>query len=342
MIRVSGSIGALVLALLCASLAGCHGGTAKLKAFLQTPRSPVSATEYRVLPPDVLQITSIHVPDINNLRQQVRPDGKINLPLIGEIYVADHTPKEIEELLKKASKEYYEQVDATVQVAEYRSQKIYVFGQVSRPGPLPWTGNDTLLDVLATVQPTPSAWPEEIHVSRGKPPMTGGYWPAKYLKKHPELQANDEPPDEDENNDEYDEYDEEAVDEALPPPETETGKPPELKGKSESFKVAKPECDDLAKATKKAEKTALQPDGEAHVMVINLMKMIQNGDLSRNVLLKPNDVIYVPPNPLAAMGLAMQQLLLGIQPAAQTIQVPASALYSVRSAQNIGSSKAVP
>ena len=339
MARIRGSIGALVLALLCASLTGCHGGTDKLKAFLQTPRSPVSGTEYRVLPPDVIQISSIHVPDINNMRQQVRPDGKINLPLIGEIYVADQTPKEIEELLKKASKEYYEQVDATVQVAEYRSQRIYVFGQVARPGPLPWTGYDTLLDVLATVQPTPMAWPEKIHVTRGKPPMTGGYWPAKYLRKHPELEAKEEPPEEDENGNEYDE---EAADEEAQPPETETGKPPELKGKSESFKVAKPEVDDLAKATRKAENAALQPDGEAHVMVINLMKMIQNGDLSRNVLLKPNDVIYVPPNPLAAVGLAMQQVLLGIQPASQTIQVPASAIYSVKSAQNFGGSKAVP
>lgn len=339
MARVRGSIGALVLALLCASLAGCHGGTDKLKAFLQTPRSPVSGTEYRVLPPDVIQISSIHVPDINNMRQQVRPDGKINLPLIGEIYVADQTPKEIEELLKKASKEYYEQVDATVQVAEYRSQRFYVFGQVSRPGPVPWTGCDTLLDVLATVQPMPTAWPERIHVSRGKPPMTGGYWPAKYLMKHPELQVNDEPPEEDENDNAYDE---EAVEEALPSPETETGKPPELKGKSESFRVAKCEGDDLARATKKAENAALQPDGEAHVMVINLTKMIKDGDLSRNVLLKPNDVIYVPPNPLAAFGLAVQQVLLGIQPATQTIQLPASAIYSVKSTQNFGSSKQVP
>jgi protein involved in polysaccharide export with SLBB domain len=339
MARVRGSIGALVFALLCASLAGCHGGTDKLKAFLQTPRSPVSGTEYRVLPPDVIQISSIHVPDINNMRQQVRPDGKINLPLIGEIYVADQTPKEIEELLKKASKEYYEQVDATVQVAEYRSQRIYVFGQVSRPGPLPWTGNDTLLDILATVQPLPTAWPEEIHVSRGKPPMTGGYWPAKYLMKHPELQVNDEPPEEDENGNEYDE---EAVEEDLSPPETETGKPPELKGKSESFKVAKCEGDDLATATKKAEKAALQGDGEAHVMVINLMKMIRDGDLSRNVLLKPNDVIYVPPNPLAAVGLAMQQVLFGVQPVQQTITAPYSTIYTIRSANNIGSSKTIP
>jgi hypothetical protein len=77
-------------------------------------------------------------------------------------------------------------------------------------------------------------------------------------------------------------------------------------------------------------------------MKVNMMHMIEKGDLSRNVLLKAGDVVYVPPNPLAAFGLAMQQLLFGIQPATSTIQLPASALYSVKSVQNFGSSKQIP
>jgi polysaccharide export outer membrane protein len=336
MTGVRGSIGALVAALVCASLAGCHGGMEKLNAFLQKPRSPVSATEYYILPPDVLQITSIHVPEINNIRQAVRPDGKINLPLLGEVMAAGRTSGEIEKELVERSKAFYEQQDATVQVTDFKSQKIYVFGQVARPGPIPWTGADTLVDVLAQVQPTSLAWPEKIHVVRGKPPVRGGYLPGKYLKKHPaEAEPVGEPQTKDEKGTD-------VKAEAPPPPKDKTGKPPDSKGEGEGFEVVQPVTVDIAKAARETEQAALHPDGKGTVMVVNMMKMIRDGKMAQNILLRPDDVVYVPPTPLAAMGLAMQQLLLGIQPAAQTVQVPASAIYTVKSVESIGASKAVP
>jgi len=260
----------------CALLLGCGSSAERLRAFLQQPRSPVSATEYRVLPPDILTISSLHVPDINNVTERVRPDGKINLPLIGEVYVADLTPKEIEDVLKKAAREYYEQVDATVRVVGYNSQKIYVFGQVGRPGPIPWTGCDTLLDVLAQVQPTTLSWPEKISVVRGKPPQQGGYLPSKKRDKKKE-------------------------------PAAEPGKPPEEGGGQEVWKA----------------------EAKQAIMQVNMMKMVEKGDLSQNVLLRPNDVVYVPPNPLAAIGLAIQQILMPIRPAAETVTTPAYAARAV-------------
>lgn len=279
MTKTGRSVGIIAGMILCASLMGCSSNAERLRAFLQEPRRPVSASEYRVLPPDIITVTSLHVPEINNATQQVRPDGKVNIPLLGEVYVADHTPQEIEEIIKKASREFYEQVDATVRVTDYRSQKIYVFGQVSRPGPIPWTGNDSLVDILATAQPTQLAWPEKIRVVRGRPPLRGGYMPPD--KKH-------------DKDKEAAEKDDDACDEDIPPEEG----------------GGKAEWDAEAKAA---------------VMVVNMMHMIKKGDMSRNVFLKPDDVIYVPPNPLAAIGLAIQQLLLPIQPAAQTISAPASA-----------------
>lgn len=275
--------------ILCAALAGCGGKDDRLRAFLLEPRSPVSGTEYRVLPPDMLSITSQYVPDIHNVSQQVRPDGKINLPLLGEVYVADRTPKEIEEVLKKMAKDYYERVDAVVNVTAYRSQKIYVFGQVSRPGPVPWTGTDTLLDILAQVQPTQLSWPEKIKVVRGKPPMQGGYLKEKHKKEPPPPAAED-------------------IGTAVP------------------TAVAKPQKDPSPEEVAAAAAAAGPKEGgEGTVMVINLMAMVQKGDLSHNVLLKPNDVIYVPPNPLAAIGLAIQQLLFPIRPAAESVYLPAQA-----------------
>lgn len=246
----------------------------KFRAFLQEPRAPVSGTEYRVLPPDVITVTSRHVPEVNNVTQQVRPDGKVNLPLLGEIYVAEKTPKEIEAALTATAREYYEQVDATVTVSQYRSQMIYIFGQVSRPGPRPWTGTDTLLDVLAVAQPTQLAWPEKIRIVRLAKPKRGGYLSDKEYKK--------------------------ALDKA--------------KGAAEG------------KGPEAPTETTARREAKSIVIMVNMTKMVQKGDASRNVMLQADDVVYVPPNPLAAIGLAIQQVLFPIRPGAEMIGAPASAV----------------
>ena len=311
------------MALLCAGAMGCGTNAARLKAFLQEPRSPISGTEYRVLPPDIILINSIRVPDINNFKTQVRPDGKINLPLLGEVTVAGNTPREIEAVLMAKSREFYEEVDATVQVAEFRSQKIYVFGQVTRPGPLPWTGTDTVIDVLAQVQPMPTAWPERICVVRGKTPIRGGYLPP------PKKKVKDE---------------KDAPDEEVATPSTGEFPVAQVKAKRGEDGKEKPlTVEEVTKMAAEAAKAAEAGDGsDAHVMKVNMMHMVEKGDFSQNVLLKAGDVVYVPPNPLAAFGLAMQQVLLGIQPAASTVQAPASAAYTVKSVRNFGGSKQIP
>ena len=56
--------------------------------------------------------------------------------------------------------------------------------------------------------------------------------------------------------------------------------------------------------------------------MINLMAMVRNGDLTNNILLKPNDVIYVQPNPLAALGEGIQMVLFPVRPAMDAASVP--------------------
>ncbi len=258
---------ALASALALGAALGCGGPNERLEAFLMEPRAAISGKEYRVMPPDMISITSIHVPEIAGVTERIRPDGKINLPLVGEIFVAGHTPAEIEGFIKEAARDYYEQVDATVRVASYNSQMIFVFGQVSRPGAQPWTGNDTLLDILARSQPTQLAWPERIRVVRGKSPTRGGYVPGE--------------------------------------------RPEGLPGEEVKMESAA---------------AGGETDDEAEVMVIDLMKMVKSGDLSHNVLLRPDDMIYVPPNPLAAVGLAIQQVLFPVRPAIETAGLPATAV----------------
>jgi hypothetical protein len=59
-------------------------------------------------------------------------------------------------------------------------------------------------------------------------------------------------------------------------------------------------------------------------MLVNLAAMYEQGDLSQNVLLKPNDIIYVQANPFAKVGLALQNVLFPVRPALSAASTPAS------------------
>ncbi len=73
---------------LVAALGGCNSTYTDYSAFVSSPGPVVSAEEYRMAPPDVIKITSKRVREINNHREQIRSDGMITLPLLGDFYVA--------------------------------------------------------------------------------------------------------------------------------------------------------------------------------------------------------------------------------------------------------------
>ena len=100
------------LALLAAAV-GCKP-SGNVSAFLQAREKLVAAAEYRVYPPDVIAISSMQVAEINGATQRVRPDGRLNLPLVGEVDVAGKTPAEIAKAIEDAASKYYAEVDAEV------------------------------------------------------------------------------------------------------------------------------------------------------------------------------------------------------------------------------------
>ena len=65
---------------------------------------------------------------------------------------------------------------------------------------------------------------------------------------------------------------------------------------------------------------------ERKKLVVDLDKMIREGDPSMNVLLEEGDVVYVPPTPLAWVGLRVRELLYPVEPIVEAYQEPASAL----------------
>src|SRR5947209_3441740 len=97
---------------------------------------------------DVLAINVWKEPDISR-SIPVRSDGKISLPLAGEVQASGQTPRKLELEIASRLKNYISEPEVTVMVQQINSQKFNVLGQVVRPGSYVITNSPTVLDALA-------------------------------------------------------------------------------------------------------------------------------------------------------------------------------------------------
>lgn len=97
---------------------------------------------------DVLVINVWKQPDISRTLP-VRSDGKISLPLIGEVQAAGQTPLRLESSIKELLQPYLTQPEVTVIVQQTNSQKFNILGRVARPGAYPLSNPTTVLDAIA-------------------------------------------------------------------------------------------------------------------------------------------------------------------------------------------------
>jgi polysaccharide export outer membrane protein len=93
----------------------------------------VDPRKYQIGPEDLLFIRVWREPDFT-LPVAVRPDGKITMPLIGEVPAAGQNPLQLTATLKQQLTQYLNNPDVTVFVTEVRSKKFYIDGEVNRPG----------------------------------------------------------------------------------------------------------------------------------------------------------------------------------------------------------------
>jgi polysaccharide export outer membrane protein len=97
---------------------------------------------------DVLSINVWKEPDISR-SIPVRSDGKISLPLVGEVQASGRTPLKLEQDIASRLKSYIAEPEVTVIVQEIKSQKFNILGQVNRPGSYVLSTSLTVLDALA-------------------------------------------------------------------------------------------------------------------------------------------------------------------------------------------------
>jgi polysaccharide export outer membrane protein len=98
---------------------------------------------------DVLAINVWKEPDVSRPAVPVRSDGKISLPLVGEVQAAGLTPLKLEQAIAAKLQNFISQPEVTVIVQQINSQKYNVLGQVNHPGTFVITNSLTVLDAIA-------------------------------------------------------------------------------------------------------------------------------------------------------------------------------------------------
>ena len=146
--------------------AGCAPKYDDVKAFVQAHNHDVVDATHRARPTDMVVIASATCPEVDNINTRINPDGTIMLRLLGPVKVSMLTEQEIAAKMEKLLTRYYVDPKVEVRLITPTSRCIYVFGQVTFNGPRPFTGNDTLLTVLANARPNLIAWGEMVRVVR--------------------------------------------------------------------------------------------------------------------------------------------------------------------------------
>jgi polysaccharide export outer membrane protein len=216
---------------------GCREKNEDVVSFLKAHEHVVSAGDYSLAPPDIIRVAAPIAPEVDGGVHMIRTDGKISLKLLGEVKLAGLTTQEAAVKLESLLNKYYVDAKVNIEVAGYQSKHIYVMGEVGSPGPRPYTGRDSFLDVVSRARPTFLAWKAKVEIIRPDP-----------------------------------------------------------------------------------------VEGKRKKLVLDYDKMVREGDLTANVLLQEGDVVYVPPTPLAWVGLRVRELLFPMQPVLEAYSGPARAI----------------
>jgi polysaccharide export outer membrane protein len=115
------------------------------------PVAPVSVplpADFVIGPEDGLGVLFWHEPEMSG-DVVVRPDGLITLPLIGDIRAAGLKPEALREEIQKAASRYLTEANVMVVVRQINSRRVFITGEVAKPGAYPLTGPRTVMQLIA-------------------------------------------------------------------------------------------------------------------------------------------------------------------------------------------------
>jgi len=136
-------------------LAGCaNGGNTELPPATFVAMQEGPGEEYVIGPLDQLTIHVWRNPELGAEKIQVRPDGRITIPLVKDMPAVGKTPSMLEEDIRLQLSQYIEDPLVSVIVNEFAgtfSQQIRIVGATAQPASLPYRANMTVLDAMIAV-----------------------------------------------------------------------------------------------------------------------------------------------------------------------------------------------
>jgi len=121
---------------------------AKLPEDKPAPGAAVDPRTYIIDPEDIISIRVWREPELSG-NFTVRPDGKITLPLVNDIQAGGLTPDQLQQKVLEALQSLMNRPQVVVAVADVRSKKYYITGEVNRPGPYQLQSKITVLEALS-------------------------------------------------------------------------------------------------------------------------------------------------------------------------------------------------
>jgi polysaccharide export outer membrane protein len=112
------------------------------------PQEAVRPIDYVIGSEDVLGVVFWREPEMSG-DVTVRPDGRITIPVIGEVQAAGKTPEQLQAEIVAAASKYISAPNAVVVVRTINSRKVFVTGRVTTPGTYPLTGALTVMQAIA-------------------------------------------------------------------------------------------------------------------------------------------------------------------------------------------------
>jgi polysaccharide export outer membrane protein len=124
--------------------------TAKPAATMPKVVGPTVAVEpgFTIGPEDVLGIVVWREQEVSS-DVTVRPDGMITLPLVRDVKAAGLTPIELADLLQQALREFITEPTVTVLVRQMNSRKVFITGEVAKPGAYPLASSMSVMQLIA-------------------------------------------------------------------------------------------------------------------------------------------------------------------------------------------------
>jgi protein involved in polysaccharide export with SLBB domain len=118
------------------------------EGFSGTQSSVLPQTGYRIRQGDKLSVKFLHHPELNETSLVVRPDGFISVQMIEDVQAAGFTISELKTHLEKGYSEILLQPIITVTLLEFVAPRVYIGGQVTKPGRYDLRDGHTLVQVI--------------------------------------------------------------------------------------------------------------------------------------------------------------------------------------------------